>query len=97
MSQRLCVLVQVHSDAVHKIVVNEDGIHSLIIHATYPQDAGQYTCIARNKGGEDRFTVHLNVLREYSATPHCSTTQTGHLVAVLLRPITCLVHCLVGH
>ena len=53
-----------HDDDLHKIVINEDGIHSLIIHATYPSDAGQYTCVARNRGGEDRFTVHLNVVRK---------------------------------
>lgn len=53
--------VQVHDDNNHKIVVNEDGIHSLIIHATQNWDAGLYTCIARNRGGEDRFQVRLNV------------------------------------
>lgn len=54
-----------HDDAGHKIVVNENGIHSLIIFSTAGFDAGQYICIARNRGGEDRFTVHLNVVRKY--------------------------------
>lgn len=52
---------QVFDDDLHKVVVNEDGIHSLIINATSPSDAGKYLCIARNRAGEDRFNVHLNV------------------------------------
>lgn len=58
--------VRVHDDRLHKIVINEEGINSLIIDATSPSDAGQYTCIARNRAGEDTFTVHLNVLREFN-------------------------------
>jgi hypothetical protein len=57
--------VEVLEDRLHKIVINEEGISSLIIDATSARDAGLYTCIARNKGGEDRFQVRLNVLREY--------------------------------
>ena len=55
---------QVHDDQLHKIVVNEDGIHSLIIHAVQPFDTGHYTCIARNKAGEDTCQVNLNVHRK---------------------------------
>ena len=57
---------QVHDDSLHKIVVNENGIYSLIIFATSRYDTGTYTCVARNKGGEDQFTVGLNVLRKYN-------------------------------
>ena len=57
---------QVHDDQLHKIVVNEDGIHSLIIHAVQPFDTGHYTCIARNKAGEDTCQVNLNVHRKSS-------------------------------
>ena len=49
----------------HKIVINEEGINSIIFEATAPQDAGNYLCIARNRAGEDRFNVALNVLREW--------------------------------
>ena len=48
----------------HKIVINEEGINSIIFEAVSPSDAGVYLCIARNRAGEDRFTVSLNVLRE---------------------------------
>ena len=54
--------VRVHEDWMHKIVINEEGINSIIIEAVTPQDAGQYLCIARNRAGEDRFNVGLNVL-----------------------------------
>jgi hypothetical protein len=56
---------EVFEDRLHKIVINEEGISSLIIDATSAHDAGLYTCIARNRGGEDRFQVRLNVLRKY--------------------------------
>ena len=58
---RLLYVTQVHDDSNHKIVVNEDGFHSLIIYSTRQYDSGLYTCIARNRGGEDRFQVTLNV------------------------------------
>lgn len=45
-----------------QIVVNENGIHSLLIISATRQDTGVYTCIARNKAGEDTFTVTLTVL-----------------------------------
>jgi len=53
--------VKVFEDRLHKIVINEDGISSLIFDATARSDAGHYTCIARNRAGEDRFQVNLNV------------------------------------
>jgi hypothetical protein len=57
--------VQVVPDPVHKIVINEEGISSLIIDTTRITDAGLYTCIARNRAGEDRFQVRLNILRTF--------------------------------
>ena len=66
----LSICSQVFDTPSHKIVINEDGINSLIISATAASDAGQYVCIARNRGGEDRFTVHLNVIRNYPPPPY---------------------------
>ena len=60
---------EVLDDRLHKIVINEDGISSLIFDATARSDSGHYTCIARNRAGEDRFEVNLNVTR----------TSTHHL------------------
>ena len=47
-----------------QIVVNEDGIHSLLIMSATRHDTGVYQCIARNKAGEDTFSVTLTVLGE---------------------------------
>lgn len=55
---------RVYDDRLHKIVINEEGINSLIIDATAVSDAGLYTCIARNRAGEDQFQVRLNILRK---------------------------------
>ena len=57
-------------------MVNEDGFHSLIIYSTRQYDSGLYTCIARNRGGEDRFQVTLNV-----------TGQQYNSARVLLRQL----------
>jgi len=45
-----------------QMVVNEDGVHSLIITKASPLDAGVYTCLAENKGGQNSFNVTLRVL-----------------------------------
>ena len=57
-------VLQVFNDNLHKIVINEDGINSLIIFTTHKYDDGTYTCVAQNRAGEDRFTVGLNVKRK---------------------------------
>ena len=57
---------EVFEDRLHKIVINEDGISSLIFDAAARTDAGHYTCIARNRAGEDRFEVNLNVTGIYT-------------------------------
>jgi hypothetical protein len=63
-----------------QIVVNEDGIHSLLIMSVTRHDSGVYTCIARNKAGEDTFSVTLTVL--------------GTLLCLILlhRLVTLLLH-----
>lgn len=44
--------------------MNENGIHSVIILSASSQDAGQYKCVARNKGGTAAFSVILSVSGE---------------------------------
>ncbi|XP_051869535.1 myotilin [Pristis pectinata] len=45
----------------HKMLVSGKGVHSLIIDAVTASDAGQYECVAINRAGQSRFTVHLEV------------------------------------
>ncbi|XP_069754607.1 myotilin-like isoform X2 [Narcine bancroftii] len=51
----------VEQDMGHKMLVSGKGVHSLIIDAVTASDAGQYECIAINRAGQSRFTVHLEV------------------------------------
>lgn len=53
---------QVIDDATHKLLVNEGGVHALMITSTSRTDAGNYTCVARNKSGETTFNVNLHVI-----------------------------------
>jgi len=40
-------------------------VHSLLITPAYFADAGQYSCVARNKVGEASFKVELKVVGKY--------------------------------
>lgn len=42
--------------------MNEEGVHSLLITPAGFEDAGVYTCVARNKAGEASFDVELKVV-----------------------------------
>jgi len=59
--------VRVHNDHLHKVVLNEEGIHALIFKEMSCGDSGTYRCVARNRGGEDEFSVKLNVLCMYTS------------------------------
>ncbi|CAG2106124.1 unnamed protein product, partial [Medioppia subpectinata] len=53
-----------------KVVVNEGGVHALMIMAVYPCDAGTYTCVASNRVGEASFKVSLSVVeKEHTIAP----------------------------
>lgn len=43
-------------------MVNEDGVNSLIILGASRYDSGTYKCVAKNKAGENTFTVTLKVM-----------------------------------
>lgn len=53
-----------------KVVVNEGGVHALMIMAVYPCDTGSYTCVASNPVGDTSFTVRLVVVeKEQTVAP----------------------------
>jgi hypothetical protein len=49
-------------DADHRDVVNEGGVHSLLVRNPQLGPTVEYTCVAKNKFGEAPFTVHLSVV-----------------------------------
>ncbi|XP_075072547.1 myopalladin [Mixophyes fleayi] len=52
----------VNPDLTHKMLVRENGIHSLLIDPLSQADAGTYTCIAMNKTGQNSFSLELSVM-----------------------------------
>ncbi|XP_044152527.1 myopalladin isoform X2 [Bufo gargarizans] len=52
----------VTSDVTHKMLVRENGVHSLLIDPLSQADAGTYTCIATNKTGQNSFSLELTVM-----------------------------------
>ncbi|NXM37276.1 PALLD protein, partial [Oxyruncus cristatus] len=51
----------IRPDSSHKMLVRENGVHSLIIEPVTSRDAGIYTCIASNRAGENTFSLELIV------------------------------------
>lgn len=54
----------IYPDLYHKMLVRENGIHSLVIDPLTQKDAGTYTCIASNKAGQSSFSLELKVVGE---------------------------------
>ena len=54
--------VELKEDPEHKQIINEEGVHSLLISAAGFPDEGVYSCVARNKVGEASFSVKLKVV-----------------------------------
>ncbi|XP_067838553.1 palladin isoform X3 [Heptranchias perlo] len=52
---------QIRSDSSHKMLVRENGVHSLVIEPATARDAGIYTCIATNRAGQNCFSLELLV------------------------------------
>ncbi|XP_060690796.1 palladin isoform X1 [Hemiscyllium ocellatum] len=52
---------QIRSDSSHKMLVRENGVHSLVIEPATARDAGMYTCIATNRAGQNSFSLELIV------------------------------------
>jgi len=73
--------VMLIDDQTHKILVNEQGIHSLMITVATVGDAGTYTCVAKNKNGEASFEVNLVVDQRQAvvAPKFVERFQTSHI------------------
>jgi len=59
---------KIYEDYSHRIVVKEDGIHSLIISPAKPEDGGEYTIVAESSAGKAVSTLQLTVLRKLQFT-----------------------------
>uniref|UniRef100_A0A671LKQ2 Palladin n=1 Tax=Sinocyclocheilus anshuiensis TaxID=1608454 RepID=A0A671LKQ2_9TELE len=51
----------IRPDPSHKMLVRENGVHSLVIEPVTSRDAGVYTCIASNRAGQNSFNLELIV------------------------------------
>lgn len=53
--------IPIQESGKHKLLVNQEGIHSLLISMVDHIDTGMYTCIAYNPGGDVQCSARLNV------------------------------------
>ncbi|XP_062331901.1 myopalladin isoform X2 [Osmerus eperlanus] len=59
----------IRPDDYHKMLVCEKSMHSFIIEIVTVHHAGVYECVARNRAGESRFTMKLDVLAQEVLRP----------------------------
>ncbi|XP_076878675.1 myotilin isoform X2 [Brachyhypopomus gauderio] len=59
----------IRPDDYHKMLVCEKGVHSFIIEIVTVHHAGVYECVARNRAGESRFSLHLDVIAQEMQHP----------------------------
>ncbi|XP_034037731.1 myotilin [Thalassophryne amazonica] len=59
----------IRPDDYHKMLVCEKGLHSFIIEIVTVHHAGVYECVARNRAGESRFTMRLDVIAQEVLRP----------------------------
>lgn len=52
----------IYPDLYHRMLVRENGVHSLVIDPLTQNDGGTYTCIASNKAGQSSFSLELKVV-----------------------------------
>ncbi|XP_072532898.1 myopalladin [Salminus brasiliensis] len=61
----------IRQDLTHRMLVRENGIHSLVIDPLTKDDAGTYTCIASNKAGQSSICLILSVVeKEIKQAPY---------------------------
>ncbi|KAK1791357.1 hypothetical protein P4O66_013375 [Electrophorus voltai] len=76
----------VYPDLNHRMLVRENGIHSLVIDPLTKGDAGTYTCIASNKAGQSSFFLELSVVVLIMFCKcHLHQDTTGY-VCLLIQP-----------
>ncbi|XP_055015551.1 myotilin [Boleophthalmus pectinirostris] len=59
----------IRPDDYHKMLVCEKGLHSFIIEIVTVHHAGVYECVARNRAGESRFSMRLDVIAQEALRP----------------------------
>ncbi|KAM4708489.1 palladin isoform 2-T2 [Discoglossus pictus] len=59
----------IRPDNSHKMLVRENGVHSLIIEPATTRDAGMYTCVASNRAGQNSFSLELIVAAKDAHKP----------------------------
>ncbi|KAG8504586.1 Palladin [Galemys pyrenaicus] len=59
----------IRPDSAHKMLVRENGVHSLIIEPVSSRDAGIYTCTATNRAGQNSFSLELVVAAKEAHKP----------------------------
>uniref|UniRef100_A0A3B4YJ26 Palladin n=1 Tax=Seriola lalandi dorsalis TaxID=1841481 RepID=A0A3B4YJ26_SERLL len=82
----------IRPDSAHKMLVRENGVHSLVIEPVTSRDAGIYTCIASNRAGQNSFNLELIVAaKEMHKAPSFieklqnTTVAEGHPVRLECR------------
>lgn len=76
----------IRPDSAHKMLVRENGVHSLVIEPVTSRDAGIYTCIASNRAGQNSFNLELIVAgRCGERVAGFERTRVGHALLLLPR------------
>ncbi|KAK6328908.1 hypothetical protein J4Q44_G00008860 [Coregonus suidteri] len=74
----------IYPDFYHRMLVRENGIHSLVIDPLKQDDTGTYTCIASNKAGQSSFGLELRVVekemrqKDNDTIPHTKARVSLH-------------------
>ncbi|CAL8301491.1 unnamed protein product [Arctogadus glacialis] len=72
----------IRPDDYHKMLVCEKSMHSFIIEIVTVHHAGVYECVARNRAGESRFTMRLDVIAQELLRPPTFTQRMQNSRAV---------------
>ncbi|XP_077589683.1 palladin [Stigmatopora nigra] len=72
----------IRPDDYHKMLVCEKGLHSFIIEIVTVHHAGVYECVARNRAGEAKFTLRLDVIAQEALRPPCFIQKMSNFRAV---------------